>query len=177
MGLVTLMTICQRDAVAFRCRRWGRIINMASVFGDFATAERVDYITTKTALIGLTRAVALEVARTAITCNAICPGTVLTPAIERRLQNEMQRDGVTREVAEESFLATRQPSRRFVPDANVADRLPVQPACSRHQRRGPADRRSGAPAAEAIFPSLCGRGWGEGVHPASSLTPYSPPIV
>jgi 3-hydroxybutyrate dehydrogenase len=103
-----------------RASGWGRIINMASVYGWFATVERVDYITTKTALIGLTRAVALEVARTAITCNAICPGTVLTPSIERRLQNEMQRDGIAREQAEEQFLDNRQPSRRFVPDSNVA---------------------------------------------------------
>jgi 3-hydroxybutyrate dehydrogenase len=99
---------------------WGRIINMASVYGLFATVERIDYITTKTALIGLTRAVALEVARTQITCNAICPGTVLTPAIERRLQNEMQRDGLAREEAETRFLGVRQPSGRFVPDQNVA---------------------------------------------------------
>jgi 3-hydroxybutyrate dehydrogenase len=99
---------------------WGRIINMASVYGLFATVERIDYITTKTALIGLTRAVALEVARTQITCNAICPGTVLTPAIERRLQNEMQRDGLAREEAETRFLGVRQPSGRFVPDQSVA---------------------------------------------------------
>lgn len=61
-----------------RAKNWGRIVNMASIYGMFATVNRIDYITTKTALIGLTRAVALEVARTGITCNAICPGTVLT---------------------------------------------------------------------------------------------------
>ena len=103
-----------------KAKGWGRIVNMASVYGSFATVERVDYITTKTALIGLTRAVALECAPTGITCNAICPGTVLTPAIERRLRNEMQRDGSTLEAAEARFLETRQPSRRFVDDANVA---------------------------------------------------------
>ena len=84
------------------------------------TANRIDYVTTKTALLGMTRAVALEVARTNITCNAICPGTVLTPAIEGRLRNEMQRDGSSWEDAEESFLSIRQPSRRFVKDENVA---------------------------------------------------------
>jgi 3-hydroxybutyrate dehydrogenase len=99
---------------------WGRIINMASIYGLFATVNRIDYITTKTALIGLTRAVALETARTGITCNAICPGTVLTPAIDWRLRQEMQRDGTTFEQAEESFLSVRQPSRRFVKDENVA---------------------------------------------------------
>ena len=103
-----------------KAKGWGRIVNMASVYGTFATVERVDYITTKTALIGLTRAVALECARTGVTCNAICPGTVLTPAIERRLQNEMQREGLPRDAAEERFLDSRQPSRRFVDDTNVA---------------------------------------------------------
>jgi len=99
---------------------WGRIINMASIYGLFATVDRIDYITTKTALIGLTRAVALEVARTGVTCNAICPGTVLTPAIDWRLRQEMQRDGTSFQQAEETFLAIRQPSRRFVKDENVA---------------------------------------------------------
>ena len=99
---------------------WGRIINMASIYGLFATVDRIDYVTTKTALIGLTRAVALEVARSGITCNAICPGTVLTPAIEWRLQQEMQRDGTSFAEAEDRFLAGRQPSGRFVPDDNVA---------------------------------------------------------
>ncbi|HEY4040645.1 MAG TPA: SDR family NAD(P)-dependent oxidoreductase [Rhodopila sp.] len=103
-----------------REKNWGRIINMASIYGMFATVNRIDYVTTKTGLIGLTRAVALEVARTGITCNAICPGTVLTPAIDWRLRQEMQRDGSSFEDAEANFLAIRQPSRRFVKDENVA---------------------------------------------------------
>jgi 3-hydroxybutyrate dehydrogenase len=103
-----------------KAKGWGRIVNMASIYSHFATVERVDYITTKTALLGLTRAVALECARTGVTCNAICPGTVLTPAIERRLQNEMQRDGLSRDAAAERFLEARQPSRRFVEETNVA---------------------------------------------------------
>ena len=103
-----------------KARGWGRIVNMASIYGMFATVNRIDYITTKTALIGLTRAVALEVARTGISCNAICPGTVLTPAIDWRLRQEMQRDGTSFEEAEENFLSIRQPSRKFVKDGNVA---------------------------------------------------------
>jgi 3-hydroxybutyrate dehydrogenase len=103
-----------------KAKNWGRIINMASIYGMFATVNRIDYITTKTALIGLTRAVALEVARTGITCNAICPGTVLTPAIDWRLRQEMQRLGTSFDEAEESFLSVRQPSRKFVKDENVA---------------------------------------------------------
>jgi 3-hydroxybutyrate dehydrogenase len=103
-----------------KAKGWGRIVNIASIYGMFATVNRIDYITTKTALIGLTRAVALEAARTGVTCNAICPGTVLTPAIDWRLRQEMQRDGTTFEQAEDGFLAVRQPSRKFVKDDNVA---------------------------------------------------------
>ena len=103
-----------------RDSNWGRIINMASIYSHFATVNRIDYITTKTALLGLTRAVALEVATTGITCNAICPGTVLTPAIDWRLRQEMQRDGTSFDEAEAAFLAVRQPSRKFVKDENVA---------------------------------------------------------
>ncbi len=103
-----------------KAKNWGRIVNMASIYGLFATVNRIDYVTTKTALIGLTRAVALEVARTGVTCNAICPGTVLTPAIDWRLRQEMQRDGTSFEETEERFLAVRQPSRKFVKDENVA---------------------------------------------------------
>jgi 3-hydroxybutyrate dehydrogenase len=105
---------------AMKAKGWGRIVNMASIYSHFATVNRIDYMTTKTALLGLTRAVALECAHTEITCNAICPGTVLTPAIEWRLRQEMQRDGSSFEDAEANFLAIRQPSRRFVKDDNVA---------------------------------------------------------
>ena len=60
---------------------WGRIIDMASIYSHFATVNRVDYMTTNTALLGLTRAVAAEVVRADIGCNAICAGTVLTSPV------------------------------------------------------------------------------------------------
>jgi hypothetical protein len=103
-----------------KAKNWGRIVNMALIYGMFATVNQIDYITTKTALIGLTRAVALEVAQTGITCNAFCPGTVLTPVIDWRLRQEMQRDGSSFAEAEARFLEVRQPSPRFVKDENVA---------------------------------------------------------
>ena len=99
---------------------WGRIVNIASIYGLFATVNRIDYITTKTALLGLTRGVALELAQTAITCNALCPGTVLTPAIEARLEAEVARTGVARAAAEAAFIGARQPSGRFVAAESVA---------------------------------------------------------
>ncbi|MFI5018942.1 MAG: SDR family NAD(P)-dependent oxidoreductase, partial [Dongiales bacterium] len=103
-----------------RQRKWGRIINMSSVYGSFAIAERIDYVTTKTALLGLTRVVALETLDDEITCNAVCPGSVLTPYSEQRLQRMMAAEGLTREAAVEKFLADRQPAGRFVASENVA---------------------------------------------------------
>lgn len=103
-----------------RQRNFGRIINMSSIYGQRATVNRVDYVATKTALIGLTRAVALEAASQNITCNAICPGLAPTPNIEGRLAATMEEHGLTRESAVERFMATRQPSRRFVTMESVA---------------------------------------------------------
>ena len=103
-----------------RARNWGRIINMASVYGLMGAAGRAGYVTTKHALVGLTRAIALETVRTGITCNALCPATVLTPQMEARLQAEMAKSGKPRPEAEEAFLSTRQPSRRFVDADHVA---------------------------------------------------------
>lgn len=103
-----------------RSRDYGRIINISSIFGLRGTVNRVDYVTTKTALIGFTRAVALETAGQNITCNAICPGSSSTPAIEQRLAEFMQREKLPREEAVKAFMASRQPSGRFVEPDRVA---------------------------------------------------------
>ena len=103
-----------------RARGFGRIINMSSVYGDFAIANRIDYVTTKTALLGLTRTVALETIADNITCNAICPGAVHTPASEQWIQAMMAAEGLERETAIRQFVATRQPSGRFIDPENVA---------------------------------------------------------
>jgi 3-hydroxybutyrate dehydrogenase len=106
-----------------RERGWGRIFNMTSVYGTRAAPNRIDYVTTKSALLGMTRAVALETLNQGITCNAICPGSVLTPNIESRLQALMQKDDLDRDAATHLFLAGKQPSGRFVDPAHVADLL------------------------------------------------------
>ncbi len=103
-----------------RRRDFGRIVNISSIFGQRATVNRVDYVTTKTALIGFTRAVALEAAGQNITCNAICPGSSPTPAIEQRLAEFMAEEGLPRDDAVRSFMASRQPSGRFVAMDGVA---------------------------------------------------------
>src|SRR6267378_7737099 len=95
-------------------RDWGRIVNMASIYSTRAVADRIDYVTTKTGIVGLTRAVALETATTGITCNALCPGTLPTPAIQAKIQAAAVAEGHSVEQATSDYLATRQPSRRFV---------------------------------------------------------------
>ena len=106
-----------------RQRGWGRIFNMTSVYGHRAVANRIDYITSKTALLGMTRAVAMETVNQGITCNAICPGSVRSPNIEMRLQDLMQREGLDEDQAERAFLAGKQPTQRFVESSHVADLL------------------------------------------------------
>jgi 3-hydroxybutyrate dehydrogenase len=102
-----------------RERDFGRIVNMASIFGTRAVVNRVDYVTTKTAMIGFTRAVALETAAQNITCNAICPGSSPTPSIEQRFADCMATSNLPRAEAEKAFMGSRQPSGRFV----SADRI------------------------------------------------------
>ena len=110
-----------RAALPFmRQQNWGRIINMASALSFFAQADRADYITTKTGLVGLTRAVALEVAKTEITCNAVCPGTVLTDPINARVDALMAKENLSREAAVAKFMQGRSPSGRFIKQESVA---------------------------------------------------------
>jgi 3-hydroxybutyrate dehydrogenase len=101
-------------------RNWGRIINMASIHASSVVRDRVDYVTTKHAIVGITRAVALETAQTGITCNAISPGWVLTPHAERQIARKMDDTGCSRETAMRELLEVRQPSRRPVLPSDVA---------------------------------------------------------
>ena len=101
-------------------RRWGRILNVASVYSFKGAPNRVAYVTTKTALVGLTRAVALEGVAHGITCNAVCPGTTETPVHEAAIRASMAAQALTREEAERRFFATKQPTGRFISAEQVA---------------------------------------------------------
>ena len=101
-------------------RNWGRIINMASIHATSVVKDRVDYVTTKHAIVGITRAVALETAQTAVTCNCLSPGLVLTPNAEKQIARKMEAEGLSREAAMKAMLEIRQPSRRIVMPAEVA---------------------------------------------------------
>ena len=106
-----------------RARGWGRVFNMTSVYSSRGATSRIDYVTTKTALLGMTRAVALETLNQGITCNAICPGSVSTPSIDLRVQALMQEQAVDQEEAIRRFLAGKQPIERLVDSAHVAELL------------------------------------------------------
>ena len=111
---------CIRLAVpAMRAQGWGRIINVSSIYGSRGAENRIDYVTTKTALLGMTRAVAVELAQTGITCNAICPGTVPSPAILDRIAAIAAERGVPIETAEREYITARHPTGRFVSMENV----------------------------------------------------------
>jgi 3-hydroxybutyrate dehydrogenase len=103
-----------------QAKRWGRILNVSSIYGFKGAANRVAYVTTKTALLGLTRAVALEGLPHGITCNAVCPGTTETPVHEAAIQASMATQSLTREEAERRFFATKQPTGRFIAAEQVA---------------------------------------------------------
>lgn len=102
-----------------QARGWGRIVNMASVYSLIALAGRADYVTTKHAIVGLTRTVALELAATRITCNAICPGLMATDSALARIEALAAEKGIGTEEATALFLSTRQPGGRFIPMETV----------------------------------------------------------
>jgi 3-hydroxybutyrate dehydrogenase len=106
---------------AMKKRGWGRIINVSSIYGLIGAANRVNYVTSKTALIGLTRAVAVELIAENITCNAVCPGSVLTPIHDAAIQKNMAANGITRAEAERQFHEGKQPGGRFIAAEDVAD--------------------------------------------------------
>ncbi|WP_298241027.1 SDR family oxidoreductase [uncultured Bradyrhizobium sp.] len=99
---------------AMKQRGWGRIINLGSIYSSRAVEDRIDYVTTKTALLGMTRAVAIETARSGITCNTLCPGTLPTPAILNKIATMAEASG--RPVADvtRDYLGERQPTQRFI---------------------------------------------------------------
>ncbi|HEX4191616.1 MAG TPA: 3-hydroxybutyrate dehydrogenase [Stellaceae bacterium] len=94
-------------------RRWGRIINIASAHGLVASAQKVGYVAAKHGLVGVTKVTAVECANDGITCNAICPGWVLTPLVERQLADRAQQTGRTMDQTKEDFLREKQPMLAF----------------------------------------------------------------
>ncbi len=93
---------------------WGRIINIASVHGLVASAQKCAYVAAKHGIVGLTKTVALETATSGVTCNAICPGWVLTPLVQKQIDDRAAREKIGTVQAKTELLAEKQPSKEFV---------------------------------------------------------------
>ncbi|CAM8647877.1 FabG Dehydrogenases with different specificities (related to short-chain alcohol dehydrogenases) [Burkholderiales bacterium] len=103
-----------------RRRGYGRILNIASAHGLVASAQKSAYVAAKHGIVGLTKVVALETAQTAITCNAICPGWVLTPLVQKQVDARAEREGVSQDEAKRGLLMEKQPSGEFVTPEQLA---------------------------------------------------------
>ncbi len=96
-----------------RKRGWGRIVNIASAHGLVASVHKAAYVAAKHGLVGLTKVVALETAQSPITCNAVCPGWVLTPLVQKQIDALGAKEGLPGEAAKKRLLAEKQPSGEF----------------------------------------------------------------
>jgi 3-hydroxybutyrate dehydrogenase len=100
-------------------RNWGRIVNVASVHGLVASMQKCAYVAAKHGMIGLTKVVALETATTGVTCNAVCPGWVLTPLVQRQIDDLAAREKIRAEDARARLLGEKQPSGKFATPAQI----------------------------------------------------------
>jgi 3-hydroxybutyrate dehydrogenase len=98
---------------AMKAANWGRIINVASVHGLVASAEKSAYVAAKHGIVGLTKVTALENATTGVTCNAICPGWVLTPLVQKQVDAKAAAQHWTNEEATNALLGEKEPSMQF----------------------------------------------------------------
>ena len=94
-------------------RNFGRIISIASVHGLVGSKEKLPYVAAKHGIVGMTKVVALENAISNITCNAICPGWVLTPLVQKQMDDRAAKEGISSEKAGRDLLTEKQPSQRF----------------------------------------------------------------
>ncbi len=104
-----------------KSRGWGRIINVASVHGLVASTAKSAYVAAKHGIVGLTKVAALETATTGVTVNAICPGWVLTPLVQKQVDARAQRDGIDNEAAKRALLAEKEPSMQFTTPEELAE--------------------------------------------------------
>ncbi|RBA23399.1 3-hydroxybutyrate dehydrogenase [Herminiimonas fonticola] len=99
---------------AMKQKNWGRIINIASAHGLVGSAQKSAYVAAKHGIVGFTKVTALETAQTGVTCNAICPGWVLTPLVQKQVDARAANEGISNDDAKKGLLAEKQPSGEFV---------------------------------------------------------------
>ena len=104
---------------AMKKRKWGRIINIASAHGLVASEQKVAYVAAKHGIVGLTKVVAIEAANDGVTCNAICPGWVLTPLVQLQIDARAKASGQTAKQAEVALVSEKQPMHQFTKPENI----------------------------------------------------------
>ncbi|WP_096701755.1 3-hydroxybutyrate dehydrogenase [Magnetospirillum sp. 15-1] len=104
-----------------KARGWGRIVNVASVHGVVASVNKAAYIAAKHGVVGLTKVVGLETAEIDVTCNAICPGWVLTPLVQKQIDARAEAQGVAVEQAGRDLLTEKQPSKKFTTPEQIGE--------------------------------------------------------
>jgi 3-hydroxybutyrate dehydrogenase len=100
-------------------RKWGRIINIASAHGLVASAQKVAYVAAKHGLVGLTKVVAIETANNGVTCNAICPGWVLTPMVQQQVDARAKANDQSGEQAKVALVSEKQPMHDFTKPESI----------------------------------------------------------
>ena len=105
---------------SMRAKDFGRIVNIASAHGLVASPEKSAYVAAKHGLIGLTKVTALESAESGVTCNAVCPGWVLTPLVQAQIDERAEKEGLSGEEAKKALLGEKQPSLEFVTPEQLA---------------------------------------------------------
>jgi 3-hydroxybutyrate dehydrogenase len=103
-----------------KARKWGRIINIASTHGLVASSHKVAYVAAKHGIVGLTKVVGMECADSGVTCNAICPGWVLTPLVQQQIEARAKAENITVEKANYDLLAEKQPQHQFTTTEQIA---------------------------------------------------------
>lgn len=126
-----------------KARGWGRILNIASVHGLVASAQKSAYVAAKHGLVGFTKSVALETATTGVTVNAICPGWVLTPLVQKQVDARALSEGVSAAEAQRRLLAEKQPSLQFTTPEELAALAVFLCSPAAHNIRGAAINMDG----------------------------------
>jgi 3-hydroxybutyrate dehydrogenase len=131
-----------------RAKNWGRVVNLASVHGLVGSAQKAAYVAAKHGIVGFSKVVALETATTGITVNTICPGWVLTPLVQKQIDDRAVREGISVEEAGRRLLGDKQPSQQFVTPEQLGELAVFLCSPAGDQVRGVAWNMDGGWAAQ-----------------------------
>ena len=133
---------------AMKAANWGRIINVASTHGLVASPQKSAYVASKHAIVGFTKSIALETATTGVTSNAICPGWVLTPLVQKQIDARAEREGIPVEKAKRDLLAEKEPSLQFTTPEELGELAVFFCSSAANNVRGAAWNMDGGWAAQ-----------------------------